>query len=363
MIDLDISGRLASLHDQIRDSCNSVGRIAVALYDPETDLLHTFVDSSDVTNPLRHYQAPLSNVQSLKELAETGQSRVIDDLSALAGSTKTHTRKILDSGFQSSYTVPLIAQGKFMGFLFFDSKDKGYFSSTLQVNLSVYAQLVTAMIANDIVPIRTLKGAVKTAREFSRYRDEETASHLARMSHYARIIAQELSDKYGLTDEFVAFVLQFAPLHDIGKVAVPDQILLKNGPLNNDETKIMRTHVTKGVEIVDVMIKEFDLDSIHHISVLRNIIAYHHECYDGTGYPVGLAGQDIPVEGRITAAADVFDALTSVRPYKDAWDFEVALEYMATDSRGKFDPDCLQAIQDNFHQMKEIHDRFKDDPF
>lgn len=363
MIDLNIGGRLASLHDQLRQTCGGLGRISVALYDPETDSLHSFVDSTDITNPLKHYQTPLSNVPSLKKLAETGESRIIEDLSVLADSTKEHTKKILSSGYQSSYTVPIITHGKFIGFLFFDSKDKAFFSSTLQVNLSVYAQLVTSMIANDIVPIRTLKGAVKMAREFSRFRDEETASHLSRMSHYARMIAQELADQYSLTEEFIEFILQFAPLHDVGKVAISDQILLKNGPLNEEETKIMRTHVSKGVEIIDVMIKEFDLDSIHHTSVLRNIIAYHHECYDGSGYPNGLQGQDIPLEGRITAVADVFDALTSKRPYKEAWHFDEALEYMVSNVGKKYDPDCVQAIQDNVKQMMVIHDRFKGDAF
>lgn len=353
--------RIVSIHNEVRKTCEQLGRVSIAIYDPEAGVLHTFLNSTDGVSPLVHYEARLDDVPSLKELARTGECRVIDDLSVMADSTKQHTRNLLQAGFRSSYTVPIYNQSTFIGFLFFDSYELAIFNQPLQIHLGLYAQLLSAMISNDIGPIRTLKGAVKTAREFSRHRDEETAAHLSRMSHYVRLIAIDLAGSHELSEEDVEYMFQFAPLHDIGKIAVPDSILLKPDKLSSDEFSVMRDHVSKGVEIFDVMIREFGLNSVHHVKMLRNIISSHHENFDGSGYPNGLAGASIPLEGRIVRAADVFDALTSARPYKPAWPLSDAMDCMVQKSGIEFDPDCVSAMQRNFARLQETHAQFKED--
>jgi two-component system response regulator RpfG len=166
------------------------------------------------------------------------------------------------------------------------------------------------------------------------YRDQETGNHILRMSKYARLIAEELKLTAMECDEIEAA----APMHDIGKIGIPDQILLKPGRHTPEETAIMRRHPLIGHEIL--------ADSPSRYLQMGAIIALgHHEKFDGTGYPQGLAGEAIPLAARIVAVGDVFDALTSKRPYKGAWSFQDALSYIRTHSGTHFDPDCARAFE------------------
>ena len=361
-MNLTLSERLERIHQQIQQNCASIGRIAVALYDDKTDLLHTFLSSSQ-NNPLPNYQIPLSRVPSLHVLAESGQNRIIKDIPAsLSHSTAHHSEQIVRTGYHSSLTIPLKLQDKLLGFSFYDSFEKNGFSEAVQGTLNLYAQLICETISHDMASIKTLRGAVVTAREFSRQRDEETAAHLSRMAHYSRLIAMEVCESYQISEEEIEYIHQFAPLHDIGKVAIPDRILLKAGRLTDEERNVMQSHVLHGVEIVDLMIDEFDLGTVRHIEMLRNIIAGHHERFDGSGYPAGQQGLAIPVESRIIAVADVFDALTTERPYKSAWTFDEALTQMQTVESALYDPACVAALADRRDDVEAIRRRFVDPP-
>jgi HD-GYP domain-containing protein (c-di-GMP phosphodiesterase class II) len=136
----------------------------------------------------------------------------------------------------------------------------------------------------------------------------------------------------------------FSPLHDIGKIAIPDHILLKPGRLTEDELRVMRTHPLRGQEIIMNLISNFGLENVEHLDMLRNIAMYHHEAVNGRGYPEGKAGADIPLEARIVAVADVFDALTSHRPYKDAWTNEQAFATLRQWAGHQLDRDCVEAL-------------------
>jgi two-component system response regulator RpfG len=166
------------------------------------------------------------------------------------------------------------------------------------------------------------------------YRDEETGNHIIRMAKYARLIAEELKLTAMECDEIEAA----APMHDIGKIGIPDVILLKPGRHTPDEQEIMRRHPRIGHEIL--------ADSPSRYLQMGAVIALgHHEKFDGSGYPQGLAGENIPLAARIVAVADVFDALTSHRPYKRAWSFQEALKYVQTESGRHFDPACVRAFE------------------
>ncbi|MEO5342889.1 MAG: two-component system response regulator [Gammaproteobacteria bacterium SHHR-1] len=159
------------------------------------------------------------------------------------------------------------------------------------------------------------------------YRDNETGYHVIRMSHFAKLIAQA----YGSNPEWTEMLFNAAPMHDIGKIGVSDLILLKPGKLDADEWRQMQQHTLIGAEIIG--------DNPNPLlQMARTIALTHHEKWDGSGYPQGLAGEDIPLEGRICAIADVFDALTSVRPYKKAWSVEDAAALIERDSGSHFDP-------------------------
>ncbi|MFC1934153.1 HD domain-containing phosphohydrolase [Chloroflexota bacterium] len=165
------------------------------------------------------------------------------------------------------------------------------------------------------------------------YKDEDTGAHVERMSHYSSAIARGM----GRDDEFVERILWAAPMHDIGKIGIPDRVLQKPGKLDSDEWVIMKQHTTIGAEILKDASADF-------ISLAAEIALSHHEKWDGSGYPQGLKGSDIPLGGRIVALADVFDALTSERPYKVPFPIEKALAIIKEGHGSHFDPQVADAF-------------------
>ncbi len=175
------------------------------------------------------------------------------------------------------------------------------------------------------------------------YRDEDTGQHIMRMSRISARLATEI----GWSDREVELMLHASPMHDIGKIGIPDAILLKPGRLTAEEWDIMKTHTTIGAELLDG-------DASDLMTLAREIALSHHEKWDGTGYPNGLGSEDIPLSGRICGLADVFDALTSERPYKKPWPVEKAID-LIRDNRGKhFDPIVVDAFFDVIDDIEEI---------
>ena len=181
------------------------------------------------------------------------------------------------------------------------------------------------------------------------YKDEETGAHIVRMSGYSAVIAEAL----GLDEEEVDLIRKSSPMHDLGKIGIPDHILLKPGKLDQDEWEVMKTHAGIGAEILGAGASDYvNMGSIIALS--------HHEKWDGSGYPSGLSGEDIPLVGRICAVADVFDALTSKRPYKDAFSVERALEIMEQGRGSHFDPKVLDAFLENMDSVLKIKEKHAD---
>lgn len=338
-----IQKMIASVHAEIREVTPDVVRVAFALYDEATDTLKTFVYSSDTPTALPHYAAKLSDVPSLAALVKDRRCRTISDMPALP-MISIHTRQLVNAGYRSSYTLPIFKGDSFLGFLFFNSLLPNYFDVRRRQHLAVFAQLITVSILYALAPLDTLKSAVSLVASLGRLRDDETGAHLERMSRYAWIVAQQIAIERSISDEFVELIQLFSPLHDIGKIGIPDAILLKPGPLDREEMEIMKRHPELGAQIIQRISGTFHLESHLHLKVLKNIVLYHHESFDGTGYSGGLAGEEIPLEARVVSIADVYDALTSVRPYKDAWDPAKAVAWLREQSGKKFDPACVDAF-------------------
>lgn len=182
------------------------------------------------------------------------------------------------------------------------------------------------------------------------FRDPETGAHIQRMAHFSQAIAIGL----GLDAGAQQLILEAAPMHDVGKIGIPDYILLKPGKLTHEEFEVMKGHSRLGYELLK--------DSASEIMQAGAQVALtHHEKFDGTGYPRGLKGGEIPIFGRIVAVADVFDALTSERPYKKAWPLEDACRFLE-DGRGKhFDPLCVEAFLAEWERIIDIRQRFQDE--
>ncbi len=177
------------------------------------------------------------------------------------------------------------------------------------------------------------------------------------------MIALELAGKHNLDDDYIEHLFMFSPLHDIGKIGIPDQILLKPGELDAEEREVMNTHTTIGRRMIDDLIENFCLNGLQDIDILRNIAQYHHEAVNGSGHPLGLKGDEIPLEARIVAVADVFDALTSRRPYKAAWSNQKAIEMLQQMAGEQLDRECVQALVSRLDKIEEIQSQFKEDPF
>ena len=205
-------------------------------------------------------------------------------------------------------------------------------------------------------------GLIVTMADMVEGRDSDTGNHVRKTAAYARIIMESLRRKGyytdQLTDKFISDVEKSAPLHDVGKISVSDVILNKPGKLTDEEFAIMQTHTTAGKEMIEQVI-----ETVHGESYLtegRNLAGYHHEKWNGSGYPEGLAGEDIPLSARVMAIADVFDALSSKRVYKDAMPFEKAVSIIKEDSGSHFDPKCVEAFIDSLDEIKGVLDYYNE---
>ena len=358
---LSVTEKIAFLHRVLKRQCSFVHRIEIAIYDDKQDILQTYAHSTDGDNPLAHYQCKLHEARSLFHIAQTGKPRVIHDLSVLDGSQRPHTRRMQASCYRSSYTVPIYHQQQLAGFVFFNSRQSHAFQPAVLPHLDMMARLVSLLVTLELRQITSLLGALKTAAFFFRHKDPETGAHLERMARFSRLIANSIAAERGLDDEFVEAIFWFAPMHDVGKIAIPDAILHKPGKLTEAEFEVMKLHPTKGREIIDAMLGHFSLHDFRLAGMVRNIAECHHENMDGSGYPRGLRGEEIPIEARIIAVADVFDALTSRRAYKPAWSNETAFAALQDMARWKLDPHCVEILIAQPAAILDIQNTFRDE--
>lgn len=197
--------------------------------------------------------------------------------------------------------------------------------------------------------VKTRLSVVQRLGRAAEYKDNETGLHVIRMSHFSRLIALAA----GFGESWADTLLNAAPMHDVGKIGIPDAILQKPGKLDPDEWAVMQTHPEIGAEIIGD-------DGSNLLDMAREVALNHHEKWDGSGYPKGLKGTDIPVSARIVALADVFDALTSERPYKSAWPIDKATGLIREQTGKHFDPDLVEAFFQCLPAILEVRERWQD---
>jgi len=227
----------------------------------------------------------------------------------------------------------------------------------LQYELVEYSKELETNIhtVNDIQ-----HAAILGLSKLAEYRDKETGLHLIRMSLYSKILAEELSswDKYKfyITKEYIESIYTSSVLHDIGKVGIPDRVLLKPGQFTDEEWAIMQTHTTIGGDALKAASEELGYESF--LTMGKDVAYFHHENFDGKGYPNGVTGDEIPLSARIVAFADAYDAITSKRVYKEAQGYEEAKDMLRKSSGKRYDPDMFDAflnIEDKFIEIAEEH--------
>jgi HD-GYP domain-containing protein (c-di-GMP phosphodiesterase class II) len=359
----NMTERVVGIHRLIASRYPQVARVAIAIYDPATDLLKTFASSNLNGQVLAGHEAKLGQVPSLAALANARQSRLVRDIGESLQAPTTHTRWLKEQDYRSSYTVPIYQGEVLAAFLFFDAHAVDAFDGESMRFLESFADLIAQLYLLQLRLMRSLVGTVKIASGLARIRDLETGWHLERMSKYARLMARALAGKYALPDEFVEYVHLFAPLHDIGKVGIPDSVLLKPGPLDAAEWQVMRRHVEIGESLIDQIVVDMGLNEGLAVRVMRNIVAGHHERGDGTGYPRGLMMDEIALEARIVAVADVYDALANQRPYKAAWaEQDIIVELRRESGAGRLDGDCVEALIAADAERRQIQAQFAETP-
>ncbi len=301
---------------------------------------------------------------TLPQLIERGEGRIINDLPGYAHKKKVSesTMLILREGIQSSLTIPLVQNRRCIGFLFFSSLEKNVYKPVhikiaQRIGNRIKSKLYHEYMAQELIA-ESANAMVGLMDE----KDNETSEHLSRMSRYASIIARKLSRRdFSVSPGFPRELLWFAPLHDIGKIAVPDSILLKPGVLTDGEYAQMKSHVNVGLKIIRSMNKRMvNILNQPILKTAEDIILGHHEKYNGTGYPNGLKGREIPLAGRIVAIADVFDALTSKRPYKEAFSVEKALDIMENEMTGSFDPYLFEVFVESLDEIRVVMDTYRE---
>ncbi len=211
-----------------------------------------------------------------------------------------------------------------------------------------------------VLALETRDLAIFSMAKLAESRDPETGAHLERVRSYCRLLVERLAEQrkpgYPRDVDYARMIYLTSPLHDIGKLGVPDCVLLKPGRLSDREFEIMKTHTTVGAETLDGALREFPDASF--LRMARDIAVTHHERFDGSGYPAGLAGEDIPLCGRVAALADVYDALTTKRVYKNAFSHEVSKSIIVEESGSHFDPDLVAAFLEMEDRFIEIAQRF-----
>ena len=274
----------------------------------------------------------------------------------------TIEEKFASEGLQSALYLPLNIANSDPVVMVFASSKQSYSNEHIEF-LNNIANTVSHVLEKTVVVENLVSAAINGLAKLAESRDPETGDHLTRMALYSAIIAEELAlqGEYTelITPQYVRDVYNFAPMHDIGKVGISDDILLKPGRLDPEERQEMERHPTIGGEVLRKAEQQMQAMGHSIFTIGIEIAECHHEKFDGSGYPKQLKQNEIPLSARIVAAADVFDALTSKRPYKEAWSVERTLEVMQEDSGIHFDPEVIAAMLRALPAIMDIYDRLK----
>ena len=301
---------------------------------------------------------------SLGRLIETGETRIINDLEKYCEGRpiKTYNQIILEAGIKSSITLPLKVSHNPVGIIFFSSTQKDVYKEEHINFLKTLVNSIAVSFNQNIFINDLVLSSILALAKLAEARDEDTGEHLDRMKQYSRLIAELLFENGvypgEITPEYFDQIERFSPLHDIGKVGIRDGILLKPGKLTEEEYEEMKQHTLYGARVLRAAEENIARRGRHLFGLGIEIAEGHHEKWDGSGYPAGKKGLEIPLSARIVALADVFDALTSKRPYKEAFSFDLSMSIIEEGMGKHFDPNILEVFLANRSRVKQMYEEF-----
>ncbi len=356
--DLVMNSSLADIHDAkiliVDDNRSNVALLEAVLEEEEYENLFSTTDPFQVMPLYREHKFDLilldirmpgmSGIEVLKQFKNILQNEYLPIIVLTAQTDQETRQQALAAGAKDFITKP-----------FEDWEVLLRIKNTLQTRLYYTRQILRANLLEDEVAKRTSEiratqfEIVQRLGAAGELRDNETGAHVQRMSHICSLLAE----KRGMGKEYSELMLYASTMHDVGKIGIPDSILLKPSKLSQEEWQLMRQHPTIGARIIGNNPSKL-------ITLARETALYHHEKWDGSGYPHGLVGEQIPIAARIAAVSDVFDALTSERPYKRAWPVEKAITILQEEAGKHFEPLCVELFLDNLPQIRQIKERFLD---
>lgn len=356
-----------TLLGRIADTAMLVGNCeGVSIYEVEGDHLkfvtsrNRVLEARGVPRQFNSFLLPINDKTIAGYVALSRQILNIDDVYKLpATSSYTFNPAVFDKvhNYRTSSMVALPmadSRGNILGVLQLINHTFAEkvipFPEAVEPYLRALASQVGVVMRNARMAEELRRSRIETVRRFvraSEYHDADTGGHIERMSNYSAMLAAKL----GMDSYYIDRIRLASMLHDVGKISIPDAILKKPGPLTDEERKIMNNHAVNGYE----MLREAESPFLQ----MGAVIAWsHHEKFDGSGYPRGLKGDDIPLEGRIVALADVFDALCSRRCYKEAWPIENVLDIVKKCAGTHFDPDLVEIFFSNLDEIFAIRDQY-----
>lgn len=338
--------RLIPLLADLAKEILEVDRCSLFLYDDSKQTLYTIVAHGNV-----RIEVPFSS-GIVGDSFIRNETVIVED----AYTDPRFNREVdVKTGYRTKNILALPlndSRGKTIGVIQAINKLNGNFTSQDVELLSLISVYAVDSIEASMLYKRLEKAYRETINRLSyaaEYKDPETYNHIVRIGLYSRYLAEKL----GFDEEYCRNIELAAPMHDVGKLGIPDSILLKKGKLNDEEWEIMKKHTIIGYEILKDSESEL-------LQMAARIALEHHEKWDGTGYPYGKKGEEISVEARIVALVDVFDALTSERPYKPAWNFQEAVDYIKGLAGKQFDPSLFGVFVDNLNGILSIKEKFAD---
>jgi len=330
-------------------------RIGIAVITDDGDSIEALIAKSDNDVNLDRGYSQTLKTSSLKQIINNHEVRIINDLVTYH---KDHpfsesTKLILEEGMKSSISLPLFHEDKAIGVVFFSSTQTHIYDEKHQQFLINIANALGTSLEKSFIFENLMISTVRGFAKIVESKDNITGNHIDRISHYSTFVSKLLESSYDeIDDKFITSIKRLSPLHDIGKVGIPDNVLNKPGRLTEGEMTIMKTHSLHGAEVLEELLVSV---GANEFKMAVDIAKYHHEKVNGTGYPYGLTGEQIPLSARIVALVDVFDALTSERPYKGAFTFEEAIEIIKKDAGSHFDEKIVSIVMEHLDTFESLY--------
>ncbi|MFA0415076.1 HD-GYP domain-containing protein [Vibrio renipiscarius] len=352
-----VNEQLQQLMQRMHTRVPTIARVSFAKYSRETDTLVTYADSEFELWSELHHEKRLSKLKHLKYSAQTAIPRVIDDLSCAARNERVEL--LLKKGYRSSAAIPCYHQRKFSGFIFLNACEVQAFDKPALASLQPYLEMVQFTVESQCQVVEAIVKLAERVTSGAQLYGRDEYYHGRRMRMYSRIIAEELGDKHYLDDEQVDAISLFSQFHDIGKTQWTEAVRCNRDPFLSSDFFASQNYIDQGVKIIEEIISSVGEPNHPSIQLLNQIMRFQSECLDGSGYPYGFKGDEIPLSARIVSVASRFDAMTTNKSERQALPVQSALLELEKEvQKGKLDGECVNALRARQDYLKQVIRKF-----